>query len=85
MNKKDREEMVGIVTDALNDVMVPALDAMAQKLTGELASKKELHEFKKEVGMRFDSLDRKFDAQQERLDRHDKRITKIETKVGLVV
>lgn len=84
MNKKDKDEMVGIVTDALNDVMIPALEGMEKRLRQDLASKSDLEGVRKDLSMRIDSLDRKFDAQQERLDRHDKRITKIETKVGLV-
>lgn len=84
MNKKDKQEMVGIVTEALNDVMVPALDAMETRLRNDLASKEDLKKVEVKLSMQIDSLDRKFDAQQERLDRHDKRITKLEKKARFV-
>lgn len=74
MIQKDKDEFTTIVVDALNTVMVPALDNMATALKEELASKEEL----KEVKMGIDSLDRKFDAQQERQDRHNKRIESLE-------
>lgn len=74
MNKKDKDEFTKLIGDALNDVMVPALESMEERLRNELASKKDL----KELSLKVDSLDRKFDVQQERLDRHDKRISVLE-------
>jgi hypothetical protein len=78
MDKKDKDEFTGLIVDALNDVVVPALDDMEARL----ASKEELQGFRKETEMHFDRLERKFDAQQDRLDRHDKRITRLEKKAG---
>lgn len=74
MNKKDKEEFVGLIAEAIDKVVVPALDAMESRLTETLASKEDV----REVGMKVDSLDRKFDAQQSRLDRHNLRIEKLE-------
>ena len=69
MIKKDKEEFVKLISDALNDVVIPALEDMEDRLTTKLASKEELQEVKQELSMQIDSLDRKFDAQQNRLDR----------------
>jgi len=70
MNKKDKNEFTMIVTDALNDVMIPALESLETRLTDKLASKEDMEYIK----MKVDSLDRKFDAQQNRLDRHGKQL-----------
>lgn len=85
MDKKSKEEFIGLVSEALNDVMIPALESMEDRLKDELASKKDLEEVQKRLGgveSTLDSLDRKFDAQQVRLDRHDKRIVRLEEKAG---
>jgi peptidoglycan hydrolase CwlO-like protein len=74
MNKRDKDEFTSIVVNALNDVVIPAMDDMEKGLRGDLASKKDL----KELSMKVDSLDRKFDAQQERLDKHNGRIESLE-------
>ena len=70
MNKKDKNEFTMIVTDVLNDVMIPALESLETRLTDKLASKEDMEDIK----MKVDSLDRKFDAQQNRLDRHGKQL-----------
>jgi hypothetical protein len=70
MNKKDKDEFAMIVTDALNDVMIPALESLETRLTDKLASKENMEDIKVKV----DSLDRKFDAQQNRLDRQGKQM-----------
>jgi len=70
MDKKAKEEMTKLVTDVLNDVVIPAMEEMEERL----ASKNDLHELE----MKVDSLDRKFDAAQNRLDNHDKRISTLE-------
>lgn len=74
MDKKDKDEMVVLITDALNDVMIPALENMEERLRNDLASKDDLKEVKVELISHIDSLERKFDAQQNRLDRHGKDI-----------
>ncbi len=81
MDKKTKTEFTGLIVEALNDVVIPAMDDMEKRLRRDLASKEDLEVLRKENTIRFDTLDRKFDAQQERLDRHDKRITKLEQKV----
>ncbi len=70
MNKKDKDEFSMIVTDALNDVMIPALESLETRLTDKLASKEDVED----ITMKVDSLDRKFDAQQNRLDQQGKQI-----------
>mgnify|MGYP001577566185 CR=1 FL=1 len=73
-SKKDKEEFVSLISDAFQQVMVPALDNAIVNLKQELSSKEDV----REVGMKVDSLDRKFDAQQERQDRHNSRIEVLE-------
>lgn len=74
MDKKTKGEFVKLISQGFQEVMIPTLEDMEERL----ASKKEV----KELGVKIDSLDRKFDAQQNRLDGHDKRITKLEEKAG---
>lgn len=76
MNKKDKEEFTMIVTDALNDVMIPALESMEERL----ASKESVEE----IIMKVDSLDRKFDAQQNRLDRQGKQVENHEERIQIL-
>jgi chromosome segregation ATPase len=78
MNKKDKEEFTKMIGDGFHEVMIPALEDMEKRLKQELASKKDLEKVHRELSMDIDSLNRKFDAQQERLDRHDNRIEKLE-------
>lgn len=63
-----------MISEAFQEVMIPALDDMETRLNAELASKEEVHE----VNMKVDSLNRKFDAQQERLDKHNERVETLE-------
>jgi len=63
MNKKDKDEFTTIVTDALNDVMIPALESLETRLTDKLASKEDL-----------DRVERKIIAATNRMDRHGKQI-----------
>jgi len=67
MNKKDKEDSHEIIADAVHEVVVPALEDMETRLKNELASKEDI-----------DRLERKLDAQQNQLDRHDKRIQTLE-------
>ena len=78
MNKTDKDEFIKLIGDSFQEVMIPALEGMEERLKEELASKEDLKNVSKELSMRIDSLDRKFDAQQDRLDRHDARIKKLE-------
>ena len=73
-NKKDKDEFVNLISDAFQQVMVPALDNTITALKDELASKEDI----KELGMKIDSLDRKFEAQQIRQDRHNTRLEALE-------
>ena len=80
MNKKDRNEFTMIVTDALNDVMIPALESLETRLTDKLASKEDVEDVK----MKVDSLDRKFDAQQNRSDRQGKQMEDYEERIQVL-
>jgi hypothetical protein len=60
--KKDVEN---IVIDAINTVVISGMDNMAENI-------------KSDIGMKIDSLDRKFASQQNRLDKHNDRIEKLE-------
>lgn len=67
MNKKQKDDMLKVFAEGFHGVVVPELEKIDGKLdTGG--------EDLKEVKMAVDSLDRKFDAQQTRLDRHGKDI-----------
>lgn len=70
LTKKDKKGMVALIADAINDVVVPALENMETRL----ASKEDI----RDLASKIDSLDRKFDSQQERQDRHNDRIEKLE-------
>lgn len=60
--KKDAEN---IVLDAINTVIIPGMDNMAEDI-------------KTDLGMKINSFDRKFTSQQNRLDKHNDRIEKLE-------
>ena len=78
VEEKIKKSVEKIVVNVVNEVMIPAMDHMADTIKGdlrkELASKEDL----KEVNMKLDSLDRKFDSAQGRLDKHDQRIGTLE-------
>ena len=80
MNKKDKDEFTMVVTNALNDVMIPALESLETRLTDKLASKEDVEDIK----IKVDSLDRKFDAQQNRLDRHGKQVEDHEERIQIL-
>ncbi|HKC04464.1 MAG TPA: hypothetical protein VKC54_01185 [Patescibacteria group bacterium] len=74
--EKDRKEFVTLISEAFNVVMIPALDDMLQKIEKKI--EESIEGVRKDLGMQINSLDRKFDAQQERLDRHNERIESLE-------
>lgn len=82
MDAKTKEEFTGLITDALNDVMIPAMEDMEERLGGRISKVEgrltNVEDRLTYVEIKVDSLDRKFDAQQNRLDRHDSRIAKLE-------
>jgi septal ring factor EnvC (AmiA/AmiB activator) len=69
---------------AFREVVLPALEDMEKGLRGELASKKDLEDVRKDLGGQIDSLDRKFNAVQDRLDNHGQRIEKLESRVSVL-
>ena len=76
---KDKVVTESVLKDAV-DTILGGMDNLYNRIKEDFASKEDV----KELGMKIDSLDRKFDAQQIRLDRHDKRITKLEEKANFV-
>ena len=75
------EEKLGkYFAKSFKEVVLPALGDMEERL----ASKKDLEKVRKDLGGQIDSLDRKFDAVQDRLDNHGKRIQKLESQVSAV-
>lgn len=75
------EEKLGeYFAKSFKEVVLPALEDME----GRLASKKDLEEVRIELGGKIDSLERKFDAQQDRLDRHGKSIENLEKQVSVL-
>lgn len=72
--KDDKKELIDLMAQAIDDVIVPRIDEAVNTLKEELASKEDL----KEVKMDIESLHRKFDAQQNRQDKHNERLEKLE-------
>lgn len=66
MNKKDKVEILELFGDAFREVVLPVLEDINEKM----ATKEDI-----------DRLERKYDAQQERLDRHGKIIEKHEKEI----
>ena len=60
-----KEDVKKIVVEAINDVVIPGMDYMAEGI-------------KNELGAKIDSLERKFNSQQSRLDRHSQKIENLE-------
>lgn len=67
MTKNQKEEMLGVFAEGFHDIVVPELE----KINGRLNT---IEEDLKGVKMTTESLDKKFEAQQNRLDRHGKDI-----------
>lgn len=97
MNQKQKEETIEVFAEAFHEVIVPVLEDLATKKDlGGLATKADLAEVKEdiaEVKQRLNTLDDKVelinrrlitvtDHQADRIDDHEKRIGKIETRVN---
>ena len=77
MDKKDKGEILEMFSEAFHEVVPPLLEDVMKPMEERLSS---------DIGR----VERKLDAQQDRLDRHgkqienhEKRITKVELKVGV--
>ena len=66
MDKKQKNEMLEVFAEGFHEVVVPELEKITDRLT--------------EVERGVDTLNRKFDAQQDRLDRHGKDIDTLKQK-----
>lgn len=77
MNKKDKEEMTKLITDALNDVVIPAIEDSETRVRKDMATKRDIADVRSDI----DTLSRKFDAQQSRLDRHGKDIEQLQSAI----
>jgi len=73
MDKKSKEEIHKLFSDSFHEVVPPLLGDMEERL----ASKEDVNDLIMEV----DSLDRKFDAQQDRMDRHGKQLDNHEKRI----
>ena len=78
MDTEAKEEFITLIAQGLNDVMIPALENMEARLKEDLASKEDLQKVEQKLSRHIDSLARKFDAQQDRLDKHNQRIEILE-------
>lgn len=74
MDKKQREEILEVFSEGFHEVVVPELE----KINSRLGT---IGEDIKDVKMTTDSLDRKFDAQQNRMDRQGKQLEKHEERI----
>lgn len=63
MNKSDEDKVYKIVANALNDVMIPAMEDMENRIN----KKFELTASSADI----DRVERKIDAQQDHMDDHD--------------
>jgi lipopolysaccharide export LptBFGC system permease protein LptF len=54
---KSKKEFTDIVVDALNDVMIPAMEDMERRLKNELVSKDDLHKTKAKLESRLDKIE----------------------------
>jgi len=77
MNKSDKGEFTKLIAEGFQEVMIPALDNMEKRLKEELASKEDVEDLKREM----DTLNRKFDAAQDRTDRHGKLLENHERRI----
>lgn len=82
MNQKDKTEFTQLISEALNDVLVPALEDVEGRINKKIdVLQGDVVILKEDVGelkMSVDSLSRKFDSQQDRLDGHEVRISTLE-------
>lgn len=79
MTKKDKEEMAEFFGEAFREVVIPVLEDMNERMA-TMATKEDL-----------DRIERKLDAGQKRMDRHsevlerhERDIKQIKTKVSLI-
>lgn len=79
MTKKDKQEVVELVNQGMTEIILPVLDEMNKKMAtkddieqirSEMASKDDV----KDIQAQLDSIERKSEAQQSRLDRQGKDI-----------
>lgn len=68
MDKKQKDEFINIVNQGFQEVMIPALESMEERMMNSFASST------KDLSAQINTLDRKFEAQQNRLDRQGKQI-----------
>jgi len=77
--KKFKKIMITVFNQGVEEIILPVMeDFVTKKDIEKLATKKQLEKGLGEVNMHLDSLDRKFEAQQNRLDRHSVDIRKLQ-------
>lgn len=77
MMKQEEQKWTKFFAKAFKEVMLPALDDLKEEMDKRLLKIEENMATKADI----DRLERKFNAGQDRLDMHDKRITKLEGRV----
>ena len=84
MNKQDKKEVRNLVIEAMEEVILPAMDSMEKRIRKDMATKDDLTKLEQKLREDLASkediarLERKFDAQQSRLDKHDSRLKVLE-------
>jgi hypothetical protein len=78
MTKKDKKEIVDLFNQGVAELILPVLETLATKedvklIREEMATKDDI----KDIQVQLDSIERKAEAQQDRLDRHGQDIEKI--------
>lgn len=73
MDTKQKEDILGVFTQAFKDVVMPSLEIMAEKLESLIDRTGKIEE-------RLEKMDRKFDKHQDRMDRQGQDIEKIKSK-----
>ena len=79
MNKKQKGEMLEVFADGFHEVVAPILENIQERII-TIESKMATKDDAKELSAQIDSLDRKFEAQQDRLDRQGKDIDTLKHK-----
>lgn len=72
ITKNDEKTLAELFANAFREVVIPVLEDLEKRLTDKLASKEAV-----------DRIERKLDAHQDRMDRHDKGIQTLEERASL--
>lgn len=76
MTKKQKEEMLEVFSEAFHDVVVPVLEDMNEKM----ATKEDIDRLER----RHFAIQARMDRQGKVIEKHDKEIKQVKTKLSLV-